>query len=86
MMNGKMPKERLQASPFNAAGRISALASSDESRVRSSYLVALTRIPSIDEEKHFVARLKEQTKNNKHQGVEDLLWALFNSTEFSWNH
>jgi hypothetical protein len=85
MMNGKMPRERIQASPFNAAGRINRLAPSDESRVRTAYLVALTRVPTPDEQAHFVRRLGE-LKTDKHQGVEDLLWALFNSTEFSWNH
>jgi hypothetical protein len=86
MMNGKMPRERIQASPFNAAGRISRLAPSDESRVRTAYLVALTRLPTPDELAHFVPRLSDLITNDKHQGVEDLLWALFNSTEFSWNH
>ena len=86
MMNGKMPRERIQASPLNAAGRISRLAPSDESRVRTTYLVALTRLPTHEEESHFVRRLSELNEGNKHKGVEDLLWALFNSTEFSWNH
>jgi hypothetical protein len=86
MMNGKMPRERVQASPFNAAGRISGLAPSDESRVRSVYLVALSRLPTGEEEAYFIDRLKVLKKQDKHQGVEDLLWALFNSTEFSWNH
>ena len=86
MMNGKMPRERIQASPLNAAGRISRLAPSDESRVRTTYLVALTRLPTHEEESHFVGRLSELNQGNKHKGVEDLLWALFNSTEFSWNH
>jgi hypothetical protein len=86
MMNGKMPRERIQASAFNAAGRISKLAPSDESRVRTVFLVVLSRLPTPDEERHFVNRLSELKKGEKHQGVEDLLWALFNSTEFSWNH
>jgi hypothetical protein len=86
MMNGKMPRERVQASPFNAAGRIARLAPSDESRVRTTYLVVLTRLPTRGEENHFLGQLKEIKRNDKHQGVEDLLWTLFNSTEFSWNH
>jgi hypothetical protein len=86
MMNGKMPRERLKASPFNAAGRISGLSSSDESRVRAAYLVALTRSPSREEVDHFVERIGELKQKDKHEGVEDLMWALFNSTEFSWNH
>jgi hypothetical protein len=86
MMNGKMPRERIQASPINAAGRISQLAPSDESRVRIAYLVSLTRAPQPDELEHFAGRLSQLKKQEKSQGVEDLLWALFNSTEFSWNH
>ena len=86
MMNGKMPRERVQASPFNSAGRIARLSPSDESRVRTTYLVALTRLPTTEEESHFVSGLRELNSQNKHLGVEDLLWVLFNSTEFSWNH
>jgi hypothetical protein len=86
MMNGKMPRERIQASPLNAAGRVSRLAPSDETRVRIVYLIALSRNPTDQESEHFVARLKELKTADKHQGIEDILWALFNSTEFSWNH
>ncbi len=86
MMNGKMPRERIQANPFNAAGRIARLAPNDESRIRTAYLVCLTRPPSTEELAHFVGRLRELKPKNKHEGVEDLLWALMNSTEFSWNH
>ncbi len=86
MMNGKMPRERIEAGPFNAAGRINLLAPSDPSRVRVAYLVCLTRPPTADEETHFVEQLKGLKGDDRTNALEDMLWSLINSTEFSWNH
>ncbi len=86
MMNGKTPRERTEANLVNAAGRIAALAPSDEARVRIAYLVCLSRVPTADEAAHFVERLRGLRAKPRGLAVEDMLWALVNATEFSWNH
>jgi hypothetical protein len=86
MMNGELAGARTEAGPINAVGRIAALASTDEKCVETAYLVCLTRRPSSDELEHFTAQLKSAKGDERRQIVEDLVWTLFNSTEFSWNH
>jgi hypothetical protein len=86
MMNGQMPRERIEASPLNAAGRIATLAPNDDTRVEVAYLVCMSRRPTSEEKTHFVSRLSGLTGDNRNDAVEDMLWALVNSTEFSWNH
>jgi len=45
----------------------------------------LTRRPTPEEAKHFEAFLAEDGLGRPEK-LEDLFWALINSTEFSWNH
>ena len=86
MLNGKVPREHIEASPLKAAWHISKLAPTDQSAVRVAYLVTLTRPPTDDEQAYFVAALRGRKGKQRDSGVEDMLWALINSTEFSWNH
>jgi hypothetical protein len=86
LMNGKMPGERIQADLFSAAGRLSSLAPSDQSRVRIAFWITLTRDPTLAEAQYFAARLHGRRGDERSQAVEDMMWALINSTEFSWNH
>jgi hypothetical protein len=86
MMNGELAGGRTQAGPINAVGRIVVLASTDETCVETAYLVCLTRRPTADEIEHFTAQLKGTKGDERRKIVEDLVWTLFNSTEFSWNH
>lgn len=85
LMNGEMVRERVTDGPGTAAGRIAGMAPDDPKAVEVSYLAVLSRRPTPAEAAHFEATLKE--KNIKRgQHLEDLYWALINSTEFSWNH
>ena len=85
LMNGKMVQERLKDNPINAATRIALLAPDDRCAVESAYLCALSRRPTAVEAVHFQGLLA--AKDMKRSKVmEDLYWALVNSTEFSWNH
>lgn len=86
LMNGTVSSESLRANGLNSAGRISGFAGDDASAVEVAYLVCLTRRPSDEEREHFVATLKDKTGDERTSGIEDLFWALYNSTEFSWNH
>jgi hypothetical protein len=86
MMNGRIVRERVEANIFTAAGRIAVLAPDDETRVKTAFLVAYTRQPTERELAMFTGWLEGQKKKGRQRAVEDLLWALVNATEFSWNH
>ncbi len=85
MMNGDLVRERIKVSPFNASTRIAWMASDDTKAVEAAYLATLTRRPTPEESAYFVGILADK-HNDRTQKLEDLYWALINSTEFSWNH
>lgn len=87
LMNGKLASEAIAPSPINASARIAALAKTSEKQIEAAYLVCLTRRPTSEEQAWFASQLAGQTgKQPRQQAIEDLLWSLLNSTEFSWNH
>jgi hypothetical protein len=86
LMNGELASGPTKSSPVNAVGRIALFASSDEKRVETAYLCCLSRLPSADERAYFVAEMRDKSGDERRQVVEDLIWTLYNSTEFSWNH
>jgi hypothetical protein len=85
MMNGKLLGEKVQENLFNAATRIAWMAPDDARAVEAAYLAVLTRRPTPEEAAHFEAFLADPALKRP-QRLEDLYWALLNSTEFSWNH
>jgi hypothetical protein len=85
MMNGSLIQEKIKESPFNAATRIGWMAPDDARAVEAAYLAVLTRRPTAEEAEHFVSLLADP-RLSRSQRLEDLYWALINSTEFSWNH
>jgi hypothetical protein len=86
MMNGELAAGPTNSNPINAVGRIATFASTDEKCVETAYLACLTRRPTPDELAHFVDQLQGKKGDERRHIVEDLVWTLFNSTEFSWNH
>ncbi|MEX2120763.1 MAG: DUF1549 domain-containing protein [Pirellulales bacterium] len=86
MMNGGLVGNKTEDNIFaNAVTRIAALASSDGKAVETTYLVVLSRRPTPEEARYFTSQLAVD-KPQRRQRLEDLYWALLNSTEFSWNH
>lgn len=85
MMNGTLIRDRLKDSPFNATTRIAMFAPDNARAVETAYLTVLTRRPSPEEAGHFESSLASDTRART-QRLEDMFWALINSTEFSWNH
>ncbi len=85
MMNGKMVREKTQGGPFGATTRIDWLAPNDESALETIFLATLTRRPTTLEKESLDSELKEKPFGRGH-AIQDLFWALVNSTEFSWNH
>ena len=86
LMNGGLVHEKTKDALFNAATRIGWLAPDDATAVRTAYLVVLTRLPTPAEAQHFEGRLGGAQGNERARRLEDLFWALLNSTEFAWNH
>ena len=87
LMNGKLVHERTEKNPIlNAATRIGFLAADDDTAVETAYLAVLTRRPTPEEMNHFKERLSGTKKDVRANAMQDLYWALLNSTEFAWNH
>ncbi|HEV3146245.1 MAG TPA: DUF1549 domain-containing protein [Gemmataceae bacterium] len=84
-MNGKLVDENIKDGPFNATSRIAWMAPNDAKAVETAYLTVFTRRPTQAEAEHFEALLRDKT-GNRAQRMEEIYWALINSTEFSWNH
>ncbi len=86
MMNGELVHDRTKQGLFTAASRIGWQARDDRAAVRTAYLAVLTRDPTPAESAHFEQRLAGTSGDERSRRMEDLYWALINSTEFSWNH
>jgi hypothetical protein len=86
LMNGELVHDRTKEGLFTAATRIGWQARDDHTAVHTAYVAVLTREPTTKETAHFRQRLGGSTGNERARRMEDLYWALLNSTEFSWNH
>jgi hypothetical protein len=85
LMNGTLIHERIKPGPFSAPTRLAWLAPDDPKAIESAYLAALTRRPTAEELDHF-SNLMQDTRLGRAERLEEMYWALINSTEFSWNH
>jgi hypothetical protein len=85
LMNGELVREKLGENPFTAPTRVAWLAGDDTTAIDAAYLAVLTRRPTPAEREHFAAVLADPGLKRTDK-LEDLFWALVNSTEFAWNH
>jgi len=85
-MNGDLANEIGAATPFSATGRILAVAKDDETCLETCFLICATRRPTPEQRDYFLGQLRGTTGEKRKEVVEDILWSLFNSEEFSWNH
>ncbi len=86
MMNGELIRDRTVEGLLQASSRIAQLAPDDATAVETAYLVVLSRRPLAEESAHFQARLRGAQSTDRNGAMEDMVWTLLNSTEFSWNH
>lgn len=87
MMNGNLVTERTKVDMVNnASTRIASMVEDDAQAIELVYLSALNRQPSEAELDTFLNHLKGLKNNRRSRAVGDIYWAIFNSTEFSWNH
>lgn len=86
LLNGKLVAERTGPNPIlNSATRIAHYAPSDTKALEAAFLATLTRHPGESEREHFLPLLSETREKARERAMEDIFWALINSTEFSWN-
>lgn len=86
MMNGNMVRKSL-GNGLASVARIGLLSPSDEKVVETIYLATLTRKPTAEESRHFVAQIQPlDSSKERRNKVVDIYWTLINSTEFVWNH
>ncbi len=86
MMNGDLVQKNIREDIANASARIAALAPDDRKAVEAAYLATLTRRPTPEEAAHFESRLVGTKGDERKERMTDLIWALLNATEFSWDH
>ena len=81
MLNSLQIEGRLGSSP-----RLTRLAPKKDAQVvEELYLAALSRPPK-EAEKAKALEYLERNKKNRSQAIQDLLWAIFNTKEFLFNH
>lgn len=86
LMNGKLVDERTEPNPLmNSSSRLAHYASTDEAAIDAAFLATLTRYPTEKESAHFVSCIAGAKRKYRERMMEDVFWALINSTEFSWN-
>lgn len=85
-MNSQLSRDLVQGNPVNSTGRIAAMAGTDERCLEVCYLVVLSRRPTEEEKAVLLPQLAGKEKDARTGAVEDVLWALFNTEEFSWSH
>ena len=87
LMNGNLVKEKTSENLVNnASTRIAVLAPDDATAIETAFLAVLSRRPTAEERTHFIGRLDGAQNKERARRLEDIYWALINSTEFSWNH
>lgn len=87
LMNGNLVADKTKIDLVNnASTRISQFVEDDAQAVELIFLSVLNRMPSENESASFVEHLCEHKGNARTRAVNDIYWAMLNSTEFSWNH
>jgi hypothetical protein len=85
MMNGTVVHEQIKKDLTSACQHIGNFAPDNASAVQTAFLICLSRYPDVEETAHFVDRLNAAS-HDRFNAIEDLLWTLVNSSEFTWNH
>jgi hypothetical protein len=83
LLNGPTLQDRITG-PNRRVGRLVASKKPDAEIAEQLYLAALGRKPSVEELKSVVEIVGDYA--TKQEAFEDILWALMNTAEFSFNH
>lgn len=83
-MNSKMTRQAIEAGGLSAANQISTMCKTNADVVETCFLICASRRPTQAEQEHFLRDLAASQGSDP--VIEDILWVLMNSPEFSWNH
>jgi hypothetical protein len=87
MLCGEQVKDRTQPNPvLNASAHVAMLAPDDKAALEAAYLAVLTRLPTEDESRNYLPRLKGTTGARRQAILEDIYATLLNDWQASWNH
>ncbi|MSR48006.1 MAG: DUF1549 domain-containing protein [Planctomycetes bacterium] len=85
LMNGKLTNDETRLKNSRMLDDILDESRSDRERLRQIFLATVGRLPS-QREAEKLGRLVKGADGGNRRGIEDLFWALLNSTEFLTNH
>jgi hypothetical protein len=86
VMNGSVMAD-VTGSTSGLLGALDAPFMSDEDQIDALYLATLSRMPRAGELQASVTYLTDPTAgSDRHAALSDVLWALLNSSEFTFNH
>jgi hypothetical protein len=85
LMNGKMTNDEITLKKSRMLDEILDESRADRERLRQIFYATLNRPPSQHEAEK-LGRLVRGARGGGKRGIEDLYWALLNSTEFLTNH
>jgi hypothetical protein len=87
LMNGALVREGTDMARSDILLSLDAPFFTDEQRVETLFLAALSRMPSEHERSKFVEYVAgRQSPTERNAALGDVLWALLNSAEFTLNH
>ena len=84
-MNGKLMKRATSLEASTVLGKIAASTNPTPIKVQQLFLAALARHPSEDELAQ-IKQLSTQSQVGEQQFLQDIWWALLNSSEFILDH
>jgi len=85
LMNGRMTNDATRLRNSRMLDEILDESRSDRERLRQIYLATVGRLPTQAEASK-LGRMVKGADGGSRRGIEDLFWALLNSTEFLTNH
>jgi hypothetical protein len=86
LMNDRMVQERIASDMGSTAERISTQATTPDEAVHLAFLICLTRRPNQAETASLAPMIPPREDRLDPSAIEDLLWALVNSSEFLLRH
>ena len=84
-MNGKLLNERIQSPKSRLSLKIKENDSIEEI-IREFYLLALSRLPTDEEQQFWKKELGPKQDKQRVNVLQDFVWALLTSQEFVTNH
>ena len=83
--NGDTINQKLKVAD-NRIGKLIAANQTNEQILEEVYLHSLSRFPTPEEKSRMLAVLAESPDSNRREVLEDIVWSIFSSREFLFNH